>query len=141
MFLLPFFLRNPLPSKIKEYEIRPVVLFLENHGRGFCQLDEKESTEDWLDENGFVVEEQWQEGDFLYVRIDPTKTNMHSFYSYEQLTFEKRVGTEECWRTFYIMRDSAWFSFIEEEFRSALQLLADRYYVPSNTGLRLSHVS
>lgn len=124
MFILPFFLRDPLPSKIGEYAIRPFVLFLENHGRNFCQLEG--NAEEWLQENGFVSEDIWHDAEYVYVRINPVKTDLRAFYSYEQLTLEKRSGTEECWRTFYVMNDEAWVSFLEEEFRTVLRRLADR---------------
>jgi hypothetical protein len=125
MFVVPFFLRAPLPSVI-QWQLVPITLFLENHGKGLYSV---ENADEWLAENGFSVKRQWQEEDIVFVEIDTTKTNLSDFYSYEQLTVEQKKGTEECWRTFFVLKtenpdeklsEKSWNENIENPFSKAI---------------------
>jgi hypothetical protein len=125
MFVVPFFLRAPLPSII-QWQLVPITLFLENHGKGLCTA---ENLEAWLSENGFAKKQSWQVGDTAYVEIDTTKTTLRDFYSFEQLTVEQKKGTEECWRTFFLMKsvspdekqsEKAWNENLENPFSKIL---------------------
>ncbi len=125
MFVVPFFLRDPLPSVI-QWKLIPVTLFLENHGKGLYVV---ENVDEWLTENGFLVKRQWKQADTVYAEIDTARTNLRDFYSYEQLTLEQKKGTEECWRTFFIMKsenpdeklsEKAWNQNIENPFSNAI---------------------
>jgi hypothetical protein len=125
MFVVPFFLRASLPSVI-QWKLVPVTLFLENHGKGLYVVD---NADEWLAENGFVVKRQWHEEEIVFAEIDATKTNLSDFYSYEQLTVEQKKGTEECWRTFFVLKtedpdeklsEKAWNQNIENPFSKAI---------------------
>ena len=126
MFIIPFFLRAPLASII-QWNLVPVTLFLENHGKGLCTA---ESAEEWLDENGFSAKEIWKKGDTVFVEVDVQRTNLKEFYSFEQLTTEQKRGTEECWRTFFLMKslssdekksEKAWNENLENPFSKILE--------------------
>lgn len=126
MFIVPFFLRAPLGSII-QWNLVPITLFLENHGKGLCST---ENGEEWLCENGFVKKQSWQVKDTLFVEVDETKMNLKEFYSYEQLTLEQKKGTEECWRTFFVMKsiepdekstEKAWNENLENPFSKILE--------------------
>ena len=125
MFIVPFFLRAPIKSII-QWNLVPITLFLENHGKGLCSA---ESGEEWLSENGFVKKQSWQVNDIYFVEIDTEKTNLKEFYSFEQITFEQKKGTEECWRTFFLMKsiepdelssEKAWNENLENPFSKIL---------------------
>lgn len=125
MFIVPFFLRAPLPSII-QWQLVPITVFLENHGKGLCTA---ENLEEWLSENGFSKKQSWKVGDTAYVEIDREKTNLRDFYSFEQLTLEQKRGTEECWRTFFLMKptsteekdsEKAWNENLENPFSKIL---------------------
>ncbi len=125
MFVVPFFLRAPL-SSIIQWQLVPITVFLENHGKGICTA---ENVDEWLHENGFQKKKTWQVGDTVYVEIDTTKTTLRDFYSFEQLTVEQKRGTEECWRTFFVMKsispdekqsEKAWNENLENPFSKIL---------------------
>jgi hypothetical protein len=125
MFIVPFFLRTPLASII-QWRLTPISLFLENHGKGLCVV---ENGEEWLNENGFVKKQTWLVDDILFVEVDIANTNLKEFYSFEQLTLEQKKGTEECWRTFFLMKsiepdelssEKAWNENLENPFSKIL---------------------
>jgi hypothetical protein len=125
MFVVPFFLRAPLPSII-QWQLVPVTVFLENHGKGLCSA---ENIDEWLNENGFEKKQRWQVDDTVYVEIDSQKTTLRDFYSFEQLTLQQKRGTEECWRTFFMMKsacadekqsEKAWNENLENPFSKIL---------------------
>lgn len=125
MFIVPFFLRAPIKSII-QWNLVPITLFLENHGKGLCTA---ESWEEWLSENGFIKKQSWQMNDIYFVEIDTENTNLKDFYSFEQLTLEQKKGTEECWRTFFVMKsvelnekssEKAWNENLENPFSKIL---------------------
>ncbi len=124
MFVVPFFYRTPVQSLIP-WSLQPVVLFLENRGKQLCQVD---SPKEWLAENGFVVKDQWQKDNILYVQVIPDSMRLSDFYSFEQLTLQQQRGTEECWRTFFLMKSTedqkssmAWNKNIELPFLNVVQ--------------------
>ena len=134
MFVVPFFLRAPLPSII-QWQLVPVTVFLENHGKGLCSV---ENIDEWLNENGFEKKQEWQVGDTVYVEIDIQKTNIRDFYSFEQLTLQQKRGTEECWRTFFVMKsisaeektsEKAWNENLENPFSKILEQIQTRMNV------------
>lgn len=126
MFIVPFFIREPL-SSIIQWNLVPITLFLENHGKGLCSTENGEA---WLNENGFEKKQSWQGKDTLFVEVDVSKMNLKEFYSYEQLTLEQKKGTEECWRTFFVMKAvdtnekssaKAWNENLENPFSKILE--------------------
>lgn len=124
MFVVPFFLRDS-PSSLISWKLKPVYLFLENHGKQLCSV---ENPEEWLNENGFTVKKTWTSNRILFAEVDPTKTNLQDFYSFEQLTKQQKKGTEECWKIFYMMvsppdekgSEEAWNESVEQPLRSVL---------------------
>lgn len=124
MFVIPFILRNSF-SSLCPWKLQPILLFLENHGKHICTAD---NPEEWLKENGFVVKRSWTHDSIVYAEIDEIQTCMKDFYSFEQLTTVQKRGTEECWRTFYMMEsppneknsETAWNSCFDEPIRKAL---------------------
>lgn len=124
MFVVPFFYRAPVKSLI-EWSLQPVVVFLENRGKQLCQVD---SPSEWLNENGFIVKQSWQQGNTLFVQIDSEKMKLRDFYSFEQVTLQQQKGTEECWRTFFLMKSDeepqssmVWNKLLEPPFSNVLQ--------------------
>ena len=125
MFVVPFVLRDS-PASLIQWKLRPIVIFLENHGKHLCSTD---SPEEWLRENGFVVKRAWREKDNYFAEIDSEKTALRDFYSFEQLTKEQKKGTEECWRTFFWLEsptdemgsEKTWNGTLEEPFYKVLE--------------------
>jgi hypothetical protein len=124
MFVVPFFFRTPAQTLIP-WRLQPIVLFLENRGKQMCQVD---SPQEWLTENGFVVKNTWQKDTILYIQVVPESMRLADFYSFEQLTVQQQKGTEECWRTFFVMKSTedeqssmAWNKNIEPPFLEVLQ--------------------
>lgn len=102
MFIIPFFKREPLKS-LSAWKLIPVTIFLENRGKNFYELGPTESLEDWLHYNGFFAKEIWQEENTFFIEMDTEKTKLNDFYSFEQVTITQNKGTEECWKTFFLM--------------------------------------
>lgn len=124
MFVVPFFYRTPVESLIP-WSLQPIVLFLENRGKQLCQAD---VPSDWLNENGFVVKKTWQVENTMYVEVDVQKMKLSEFYSFEQVTLQQQKGTEECWRTFFVMKSKedlqssmVWNKLLESPFSNVLQ--------------------
>lgn len=129
MFVVPFFLRPALSSLI-QWNLVPITLFLENHGKLLCTADDPAS---WLAENGFAVKQIWKEKDTYFAEVDTAATSLADFYSFEQLTKTQQKGTQECWKTFFIMKskdnepcsETAWNENIESPFDKTLQAIQD----------------
>lgn len=130
MILIPFFIQRSPPSLIS-WKLQPITLFLENRGKQFCDI---ENPEHWLQENGFFIKEQWKEGNVMFVEIDTEKTRLCDFYSYDDLTKQQQKGTEECWRTFFLLhseeeKDSckSWNENIDSSFLKVLSNIQTKY--------------
>lgn len=122
MLIVPYIVRNPLTSLL-DWKLTPVTLFLENRGKSVCKDD---SPKEWLELNGIHYDEMWQEKDTVFVKVNTEKTNMSEFYSFEQLTKVQTKGTEECWRTFFVMNEKTWDSIPEPIFSNLLQKILSR---------------
>ena len=92
-----------------------------------------DEADEWLEANGFVVKQTWIDGSLVFAEIDAEKTNLADFYSFEQLTKTQQKGTQECWRTFYLMKaqpdevtsEKAWNENIEDSFSNAIEKIRD----------------
>ena len=73
--------------------------------------------------NGIVGTQTWVEKDTLYVKVDPVQTKLADFYSFEQLTKQQTKGTEECWRTFFLLNEPTWDGFFDPTILQALQTI------------------
>jgi hypothetical protein len=130
MFVVPFLVRNSF-SSLCPWKLRPIVLFLENHGKHLCTV---EYPEEWLQDNGFRVKRIWTQDSIVYAEIDETETSMKDFYSFEQLTKVQKRGTEECWKTFFMMESpsteknstQAWNSCFEEPIQKVLEHIVEK---------------
>jgi hypothetical protein len=131
MFIVPFYTRAALPSLIK-WSLVPITLFLDNRGKQLCETDEPEQ---WLADNSFFVKSKWREGKILYVEIDIQSMELKEFYSFEEVTRIQQKGTEECWRTFFILKAGTgeatssikqWNDCIDETFVEALETIQKR---------------
>ena len=133
MFVIPYFVRNTLPS-LCAWKLIPITIFLENRGKNLYRLSADENPDDWLEQNGFVKKSSWKDEDYLFVEIDTVKTRCQDFYSFEQITLQQTKGTEDCWRTFFLMKTQedndtslkSWNELNEPEFLSILQKIKTR---------------
>lgn len=116
MFIVPFIVRD-VPSSILQWNLQPISIFLDNRGRALCTTD---CPDEWLSVNGLHSSSRWIENDILYVMINPKETTLSDFYSFEQLTSVQSKGTEECWRTFYILNEPTWDALIEPPFNEVV---------------------
>jgi hypothetical protein len=116
MFIVPFIIRDSPPS-ILQWNLQPISLFLDNRGRALCTTD---CPAEWLSINGIIADSTWTHKDVMYAMVNQTKTKLSDFYSFEQLTKSQSKGTEECWRTFYILNEPTWDSFLDTSVVEAL---------------------
>lgn len=122
MFLVPFIIRDELSSLI-QLKLRPITLLLDNRGKSFCKTD---NPAEWCEVNGISVEKQWKEKDMVFIKVDSTKTKLSDFYSFEQLTSSQTRGTEECWRTFYVLNEKTWDGLFESTIFEALKTIQQK---------------
>jgi hypothetical protein len=131
MFVIPFYTKPILPSLIN-WSLQPIALFLENRGKQICETDDPVA---WLSENGFFLKRSWKESGYFFAEIDSEKTRLQDFYSFEQVTREQQKGTEECWRTFFLLLPGLnetetsihqWNDCIDDLFLEPLKLIQSR---------------
>ena len=122
MFIVPFIVRDAPPS-ILQWKLQPISLFLDNRGRALCITD---CPEEWLSLNGISVDSIWREKDVIYAMVNEKETKLSDFYSFEQLTKSQSKGTEECWRTFYMLNEPTWDAMIETPIIEALGSIKKR---------------
>lgn len=128
MFVIPYFTKPFLSSTI-DWAFLPTYIFLDNKGKQPWTCDEsvEEILQTILPDNGFVYTKYEKHGNFLFVEIDSTKTNLQNFYSFEEVTKQKTKGTEECWRRFFLFvcknpsekhLETYWLSSMEPDFQT-----------------------
>jgi hypothetical protein len=106
MKLVPFVFtqsNTPTLTKIK------LSLFLSHAGKAVWQTDEtvlsKEQIQsEYLQPNGFTTNQIWIVNDTCYIEVDTTKTNIASFYTWEEAL--SLSDKPECWRSFYFFHDT-----------------------------------
>jgi hypothetical protein len=106
MKLVPFvFTRQESPTLTKT----KLLLFLSHAGKAVWQTEDSVVSEaqletDYLQPNGFHAEKSWKSKDVWYIQVDKTKTNLSSFYTWEEsLALPEKP---ECWRPFYFFQDT-----------------------------------
>lgn len=114
MKLLPFF----LTEKTKHtFHMQTLSLFLAFAGKSVWVTDEpgilsqKTILEDYCEPNGFFVKKITIQKDIAFLEIDPLKTNLSDFYTWEEAL--RKPTKPECWRHFYFLQDkegSDWWS-------------------------------
>ena len=109
MKLVPFILSE---KQANEFTVTQIQVFLAHAGKSVWKTEEsgfvslKTILQDYCEPNGFTVQKTHvdKQNQIAYLMIDPTKTTMTDFYTWEEaLAHQTRP---ECWRRFYFMQDS-----------------------------------
>jgi len=66
-------------------------------------LSEDTLRNDYCEPNGLAVLRAWREPGIAYLQIDPSKTSLSEFYSWEEAL--AHPSKPECWRPFYWIVD------------------------------------
>lgn len=90
MFLIPFVHRT-------NSNVHFIYVFL-NQGKMFIQ---EENIEEFLEVNSMFSKKTVNDNDFCYVEIDTEKTDVSSFYNFNE------SSDYECWRRFVIIENDA----------------------------------
>ena len=115
--LIPYIVSKKQTDKLTVYKVS---LFLALGGRALWELSPAENPEETLIENDFVVDKLHTKGATVYAKINPTKTNLAAFYTWEE------TKKDDCWRTFHICLDAdsknQWFrsEHLETQFEGTL---------------------
>lgn len=115
--LIPYIVSKKQTDKLTVYKVS---LFLALGGRALWELSPAENPEETLSQNDFVVDKLHTKGATVYAKINPTKTNLAAFYTWEE------TKKDDCWRTFHICLDAdsknQWFrsEHLETQFEGTL---------------------
>lgn len=112
MKVLPFFLTH----KQGQLSATKCTLFLAHGGKAYWQTEEPTVSEEslvehYLKPNGFVWKRILPSPGIVYVEIDPEKTVLQDFYTWEESL--KVPQKPECWRSYYFFKDPTgvdWFT-------------------------------
>lgn len=113
MKILPFVLKHSHSSSLT---ITGLSLFLSQAGKALWQTEEptlsiKQLEQEYLLPNGLIPKQIVVNGSVAYVEVDPEKTRLQDFYTWEEALSS---GTKpECWRTFWFFTDETnaeWFT-------------------------------
>lgn len=91
MFLIPYIYKKDGG----EYFIHKFYIFLVQ-GKLFLEMD-RDEIDEFCKENGFFFTNTFIEDNKCYLRIDPEKTDIQSFYLYTE------CSDLECWRRFIMI--------------------------------------
>lgn len=114
MKLLPFFLTETTKNT---FHVHILSVFMAHAGKSIWTTEEKGIVSreailrDYCEPNGFVIKQLLLEKDIAYIQIDPEKTNLSDFYTWEEAL--ANPAKPECWRRFYFFQDkegSDWWS-------------------------------
>ena len=115
--LIRYIVSKKQTDKLTVYKLS---LFLALGGRALWELSPSENPEETLTQNDFVVDKLHTKGATVYAKINPTKTNLAAFYTWEE------TKKDDCWRTFHICLDAdsknQWFrsEHLETQFEGTL---------------------
>jgi len=115
--LIPYIVSKKQTDKLTVYKIS---LFLALGSRALWELSPTENPEETLSQNDFIVDKIQPKGNTVYAKINPKKTNLAAFYTWEE------TKKEDCWRTFHICLDAEsgkpWFrsEHLETQFEGTL---------------------
>jgi hypothetical protein len=109
MKLLPFFVTQ---KKTEFFRIWKLSVFLNHAGKSVWESDSpgllssQQISSEYCEPNGFAVDNirVQKESKVAYICINPEKTNLSDFYSWEEAL--ARSDKPECWRSFYFIQDS-----------------------------------
>lgn len=90
-----------IPYRLTKKETPTLILyklsvFLTLGGKGLWELSLKENPEEILTVNDFFADSLHEKNNRIYAKINEKKTNLESFYTWEE------TKKEDCWRTFHI---------------------------------------
>ena len=114
MKLVPFFLTETIKNT---FHVQILSVFLAHAGKAVWSTEElgilsqEVILRDYCEPNGFVVKQLQIEKDIAYIQIDPEKTNLSDFYTWDEALHT--AGKPECWRRFFFLQDkegSDWWS-------------------------------
>lgn len=94
MFCIPFY--KQVETSSNGNQIQKIVVFLAKGGAACLEGISPNEIPSFCKENGFVMKKQFQTKSGLYLEIDSKKTDISSFYNFE----EAHKTMNECWRTF-----------------------------------------
>ena len=115
--LIPYIVSKKQTDKLTVYKIS---LFLALGSRALWELSPTENPEETLSQNDFIIDNIHSRQDMIYAKINPAKTNLAAFYTWEE------TKKDDCWRTFHICLDAEsgkpWFrsEHLETQFEGTL---------------------
>ncbi len=114
MKLIPYWLQKKETSLLVVYRL---TLFLSDGGKSLWNIGSetnmKTIQQEYLVENGFYCKALHEIKDCIFAEIDTTKTNLSSFYTWEEIQDVHEKKREDCFRTFVFCfeqpQDKIWF--------------------------------
>lgn len=91
------------------FSVQILSVFLAHAGKSIWTTEELGSVsretilKDYCEANGFVVKDLVIEKDTAYIQVDPEKTTLSDFYTWEEALAQS--GKPECWRRYYFFQD------------------------------------
>jgi hypothetical protein len=114
MKLIPYFLRK---RNQNTFCLETLNVFLAHAGKAVWTTEEQgllsldTILHDYCEANGLIVNQVFLEKDVAFLEVNPEKTNLSEFYTWEEAL--AKPGKPECWRRFYFLQDkegSDWWS-------------------------------
>ena len=114
MKLIPYTIQKKDTGILSIYRLS---LFLSEGGRALWEIGSetnvKKIQEEYLEDNGFFCTSVDQWNDIYFAPIDSTKTDIKSFYTWEELQESQGKRRDECFRTFVFCyeqpQEKTWF--------------------------------
>ncbi len=101
MKLVPYFLQKKETPNLVVYRL---TLFLMEGGKSLWEIgsetNEKVIQTEYLQENGFYTSSIEKLGDLYFAHLDPQRTSLKSFYTWEEIQESQDKKREDCFRTF-----------------------------------------
>ena len=97
MFFVPYFYTTQL--SYTGIRVCRLQLFLNQGGSSLFEVSSAEEAVSFCATNGLVQEESFEHGGCLFLRVDPFKTAMDEFYTWN----EAHGSDKECWRPFLLV--------------------------------------
>lgn len=106
MKVLPFVLKEIQGRKLKTYRLS---VFFANGGHSLWEVDHEND----LEMNEIYTVKIIKEKNIYFCQVDPTRTRLEEFYSWEEIQEDPKKKSLECWRDYYFFFDSSggeWWS-------------------------------
>jgi hypothetical protein len=109
MKLVPFILSQ---KQVNQFTVSQIQVFLAYAGKSVWKTEESGSVslktilQDYCEPNGLTVQKTYvdKQNQIAYLMIDPTKTTLTDFYTWEEALAHQTKP--ECWRRFSFIQDS-----------------------------------